>query len=195
VHEIAFLIGITGTPGVGKSTFAKRLARHIGAKIIEINDVVEEFKLFDKVDEEGSKIVNIRALSKKLKSIVGKLDKSCIVVGHLLPDLSLHTDICITLRYDPLKLAKRLEARNYSKDKIRENLVAECMDYCGEKIASSKNTGEHYEINSGSEKQKSMIEQYIKAVANGKRARTPKFMPIESFKDLEKLAKLGRYGI
>ncbi|MGC8496086.1 MAG: adenylate kinase family protein [Candidatus Micrarchaeia archaeon] len=195
MHEIAKVIGITGTPGVGKSTFAKRLARETNSKIVEINDVVEKYKLFNGIDKEGSKIANMRKLSAKLNSIVAKSKENCIVVGHLLPDLKLHIDICITLRYDPLKLAKRLEARNYPMAKIGENLVAECMDYCGEKIASGKNAKEHFEINSASERQKSTVINYTKKRLKGKRAKMPKFEKIDSFRALEKLAKMGKYGI
>jgi broad-specificity NMP kinase len=54
---------VTGTPGAGKSTFAKEaILRCFRIPImVELNDIVDEYKLYSKIDEMGSKVVKFGA--------------------------------------------------------------------------------------------------------------------------------------
>ncbi|MGC8538986.1 MAG: hypothetical protein ACP5MK_03920, partial [Candidatus Micrarchaeia archaeon] len=64
-------------------------------------------------------------------------------------------------------LLSRLEARNYPKWKISENIVAEGLDYCGEKASSVyKNV---YEVESEKEKS-SLIKGFAELDKKGKSA-------------------------
>ncbi|MEM0154565.1 MAG: AAA family ATPase [Methanothrix sp.] len=185
------LIGVTGTPGVGKSYFSKRLSNRlssagIAARVIEINDIVDSTKAYSGVDELGSRIVKLGMLRRSMKKAV-KSSAISIVVGHLLPETGLRPDICIVLRQDLGILKKRLEKRHYAKAKIRENLLAEAYDDIGTRMA--KKCGQMYEAETGKEREYLM--RYIVEVALGKRPKRPKSRNIDKFAELEKLILNG----
>jgi broad-specificity NMP kinase len=52
-------------------------------------------------------------------------------VGHLVPEIKIKYDMIIVLRIGLKLLVERLEERGYQKEKIRENIVSESIDYCG----------------------------------------------------------------
>ena len=128
----SYIIGVTGTPGVGKSYFAKKLAKKTKWVVIEINDVVKSRKTFSEVDENGALIADITALNKAVKKEINNIKgNGVIIVGHLLQELNIKLDAVVVLRKDIPTLKSRLEKRGYPKNKIRENLISEALDYCG----------------------------------------------------------------
>jgi adenylate kinase len=185
------LIGITGTPGVGKTYFSKLLEKKLKSfgitpKVIEINDVVLKAHAYNRTDKSGSKII----IRKKLRDGIKKEINSSgvtIVVGHLLPETDLHPDICIVLRQDLKTLAERLAQRHYSIEKIRENLLAEAYDDIGTKIM--RICKESYEVEKNSSRKS--ITLYICAIALGKKPAKPKHNSIDKFEELEKLILKG----
>jgi adenylate kinase len=191
------LIQVTGTPGSGKSSFAESLAKSTGARLIEANEIVEEQKLFSGIDETGSKIVKMRELCSAIKRKIGALEKergtgAVILVGHLVPDLDIKPDISIVIRVGLRELIGRLESRKYTKEKIRENLVSESVDYCGE-MAMEK-SGETYEVESGREKEE--VIAYIKSRLEGANPVPPIFREINKMHDLLDLVYDGnKYGL
>ena len=183
----ALLIGITGTPGVGKSYFSKRLGdklRSVGitAKIIEINDVVDSENAYDKIDDLGSRIIKPALLRRAMKKAVGQ-NGVCIAVGHLLPETGLRPDICIVLRQSLQVLEKRLEERRYAKAKIRENLLAEAYDDIGARVKGM--CSEIYEAETGRER--AYLMRYVAGFAVGKKLEKPSHRAIDKFSELEKL--------
>ena len=187
------LIGITGSPGAGKTFFAKELSAATGLRAIELNDIVKRCKLYKGKDSDGSLIVDIKALSLKTKELASK--DSCIIVGHLLPELSIKLNLAIVLRISLKKLLSRLMKRRYSMEKIRENIIAEALDYCGEKAVQKGISKEVYEINALSKSQRREIIEYAKAVKSGKICKKPKKRIFNEMKELEELARKGKYGI
>jgi adenylate kinase len=187
------LIAITGTPGVGKSTFSKKLASELGdSDLIEINDLVDKHELYSGKDEFGTKIVNLGKLNKILSGELGKRRKHVILVGHLAPELRLRYDIAIVLRCDLKKLVKRLERRDYPREKLAENIISEALDYCGLKIAQKSK--ETYEIETvGTQKD---IIAYTVAVSHGEKTEKPKQKRINKMEDLLMILKAGNeYGL
>jgi broad-specificity NMP kinase len=183
----ALLVGVTGTPGVGKSYFSKRLrdklsSAGIAAEIIEINDIVDSENAYGGTDEFGSRIIKPAVLKRSMKKAVGKKGV-CIVVGHLLPETGLKPNICIVLRQSLPVLERRLERRRYAKAKIRENLLAEAYDDIGVRIKGK--CGETYEAESDGEKKRLM--SYLVGVASGKKPKRPKSIDIDKFVELERL--------
>ncbi|MGC8729880.1 MAG: AAA family ATPase [Candidatus Micrarchaeia archaeon] len=160
------IIFITGTPGCGKTTFASEIRKSIPeARIIEINEIVKRFKLFSKIDNFGSKIVQIEKLSKKLNSIIDSEKKDFIVVvGHIAPELDIKPDVAFIIRISLKNLEKRLKKRNYPNEKIKENLISESIDYLGTKAkAKCKKV---YEIKTYNEKKLAI--KYLKSLSKGK---------------------------
>ncbi|HUY70224.1 MAG TPA: AAA family ATPase [Candidatus Baltobacteraceae bacterium] len=167
-------MAVTGTPGTGKSTFAKRLAsrlRSAGAQpaLIEINDLVHKHKLYSGKDKSGAKIVRIAPLNKMLAASIKKSDGVAVVVGHLVPELRINQKITVVTRLDLIALEKRLKARRYGIEKMRENLISEAVDYCG--ANSSRKGAEQYQVESTKEKDE--VIRYILGVAKGAKPKRP----------------------
>ena len=101
-------------------------------------------------------------------------------------------DIIIVLRAGLKQLVERLEAREYQKEKIRENIVSESIDYCG--IKSLERCKETYEIETESD-QKEMVD-YIINRASGSPAKPPEVKEISKFKDLmDLIAEGNKYSL
>ncbi len=121
-------IGVTGTPGSGKSYFARTFAKKLNAKLIEINDVAAKENLFIGKDIDGTRIVDIPRLKMVLGNIMKKHNR-IILVGHLLTELNLKLDYVVVIRIKLDVLKQRLTKRGYHIDKIRDNIIIEAMDY------------------------------------------------------------------
>lgn len=121
---------ITGSPATGKTTLAKDWCAKYGWHYICINDVVKEKKLYSKTDKDGAKIAKLAPLKKELNLQIKNSKNSVVIDGHLGCEVHLNIDKIIVLRLDPKELNKRLAARNYEDEKIRQNLAAEALDYC-----------------------------------------------------------------
>ena len=136
-------IFITGTPCTGKTTVSEVLSRKLNCKLIKINDLAIENDFVLGIDEDkGYKVIDIGALNEKVSEIIAGSDELTIFEGHL-AHLCSGADKVIVLRVHPEILRTRLEERNYSESKIRENLEAEALGVCtaeafdeyGDKIA------------------------------------------------------------
>ncbi len=106
---------LTGTPGAGKTTISGLLSN----KIISLSDYYEKFS--DGKGDDGEWIVNVNNLNSSIRDLEWE-----IAEGNFSHRLNV-IDKAIVLRCDPVVLAKRLKERNYSNQKIRENLEAEAM--------------------------------------------------------------------
>ncbi len=128
---------VTGTPGVGKTTVTKALAKLLNAELIDVNAVIKEKKLFEKKPgerklgerEKTVKTVKLAALKRVLERIL-KTKKNAVAESHLLCEMRLPCDAVIVLRCDPRVLDARLRARGYPLWKVRENVLCETLDYC-----------------------------------------------------------------
>ncbi len=62
-------VAVTGVPGTGKTILAKKIARKINAKLVRVNDLVKEKKLFNKTEKDGTRVVNLKKLERELEKI------------------------------------------------------------------------------------------------------------------------------
>ncbi|MCD6477047.1 MAG: adenylate kinase family protein [Candidatus Aenigmarchaeota archaeon] len=114
------IIAITGTPGTGKSSIAKDLAKKLNYKLIDLNDIIIKQKLYSGYDRKmRSYVVDIN----KIKNL--KFENNVIIEGHL--SHFLKVDKVIVLRCKPEELEKRLKRRKYSKEKIKQNVESELI--------------------------------------------------------------------
>ena len=122
---------VSGNPGTGKTTIAKRIAKKKKLEYVDVNELIKENKLYsyyNKKDE--SYVVDIKKLTKFLAKLIKK-NKNIILDSHLTHHINpKYVDLCIITKCDLRKLKKRLEKRKYSKEKIRTNLDCEIFDVC-----------------------------------------------------------------
>jgi adenylate kinase len=115
---------ITGNPGVGKHTIGKSVSKILNHKILDINKIALESKIYEKKDESNDVDV------KKLKNILkNNVNKKSIVVGHLAPYVLTKKQVtkAIILRKNPYHLIPVYKKRKYSTKKIAENLGSEIL--------------------------------------------------------------------
>ena len=122
-------LGITGTPGTGKTTIAKTLGAKKGWPVLELSKIIKNQGLWSHHDENRDTLVaDEEAVQQYVLQWVNKR-KNYIIEGHLLDTLPRHLfDKVVVLRCDQKDLIRRLEARNYPQSKIQENLQAEIME-------------------------------------------------------------------
>lgn len=145
---MAKVIAITGTPGSGKTTIANKLSKRIrNSVLIRVNEVVKEKGLFSSYSKDGARIVKMRELQKELEKRVRASKGTVILEGHLLCEMKIKGATAIVIREHLARLRPRLLKRGYSTAKIRDNLVSEAIDYCGERAA--RNYTRTFEIISG----------------------------------------------
>lgn len=112
-------ICITGTPGTGKTSVTEELE---GFNRIDLTEFIREKGLGqvrNEIEVETEKVVN--TLENEIKD-----EEDVVVEGHLSHHLP--ADLCIVLRCRPDVLKSRLSERDYSEQKIDENVQAEILD-------------------------------------------------------------------
>jgi len=121
----SFRLVITGNPGVGKHTTAFELKKILDMVLIDINDLAVQHHAFLQTP-------NLEIDSRKIAAIIeSKLGESqrTVIVGHLAPYVLKKEwiDLTIVLRRSPYTILSTLESRNYSVEKIRENVASEIL--------------------------------------------------------------------
>ena len=132
------VICVSGTPGTGKSTIAKKLSKLKNYRYVDVNKIIDSENLKEGYDrEKRCFIIDVKKLNNVLVKLIkglnkSKLEKGIIIDSHLSHYLSpKYVDLCIITKCSNLKkLEARLKKRNYIKSKIRENLDSEIFDIC-----------------------------------------------------------------
>jgi adenylate kinase len=122
-------LAITGNPGVGKHTSTKFLCEKLrGLKIIDINKIIIDNNAFLLNDDLYGKEVDIK---KTLKLIRDELKKGgdIVIIGHLVPYVLKPDgiDLVVVMRRSPYEIIKTFADREYSPEKIRENVASEIL--------------------------------------------------------------------
>ncbi|MEM2185709.1 MAG: adenylate kinase family protein [Thermofilaceae archaeon] len=124
------IILIGGTPGVGKTTVAKRVAESIGGKYINVAELAVGEGLVVSYDaERGAYIIDDARVRERLRQVAR--ERLIIVDTHVasaVPQEELY--VAVILRLDPRELEVRLRSRGYPEWKVLENVQAEVLDAC-----------------------------------------------------------------
>lgn len=125
------LIAISGSPAVGKSILAKRLATKLKFSRLDLHNYYKKISSGYNRSQQCYDI-DIHKFKKLVQEKVNRSKRGLIIdshISHLLPGRMV--DLCIVLICSDLKkLYARLKKRKYSKQKIRENLDAEIFQIC-----------------------------------------------------------------
>ena len=122
-------LAITGNPGVGKHTSTKFLCEKLGGlKIIDINKIIIDNNAFLLNDEEYGKEVDIKKTLKLMRYEL-KNGGDLVIIGHLVPYVLKPDgiDLVVVMRRSPYEIIKTFEDREYSPEKIRENIASEIL--------------------------------------------------------------------
>jgi adenylate kinase len=127
------VIIVSGTPGTGKTVFAKTLANEIGAQYVSLANYVAEHRLYSGVDRRRkTRIIDVPKTRAKIFKLVDIASLPLIIETHhpegIIPNNA--TRIVFVLRCDPAVLTRRLREKKWSQEKIKENVMAEILDYC-----------------------------------------------------------------
>ncbi|MDD3421631.1 MAG: adenylate kinase family protein [Methanocellales archaeon] len=118
-------VGITGTPGTGKSAVCEILQKYY--PVIDLNQLIEEKKFYTEKDRERNTLVaDTDALVKYVLNYSKGVKQTAIFEGHLAHYLPL--DLVIVLRASPSELRRRLSKKGFDEAKIKENVEAEALD-------------------------------------------------------------------
>ena len=122
---------VSGIPGTGKTTVAKKIANEKDYIYVDVKEVIKKHNLSEGYDKaRDTEIIDIDRLNKALIEII-ETERNVVIDSHLSHYLpKKYVDKCIITKCDLKELKKRLAKRGYSKEKIRENLDAEIFDTC-----------------------------------------------------------------
>jgi adenylate kinase len=134
------IICITGVPGVGKSTIAKKLAEQIGAVLIDIYDFAIKSNLYEEYDEaEQTYIIDENKLFQEIDNYIKKLNSKYIIIEGNFAHLYDKCDLYIVIKSDPNILYERLsKERNYPYNKIFTNIWAMNLEVIEDELEEMK---------------------------------------------------------
>jgi adenylate kinase len=112
------MIGITGTPGTGKTAVAAELERR-GHRVVRLTDTVRPY-IIEEDRCRDTLVVDVDRWVEEFEPVDGIVEGH---LAHLLP-----CDLVIVLRCRPDVLRRRLGPRNYTPEKVAENVEAEALD-------------------------------------------------------------------
>ena len=144
---------ITGTPGTGKTTLAKKIAKKLNFLYLDVNDFIFRNKLSEGYDNKRrTNIIDVKKLNnfliKEIKTIKKntlnqksskkiqlknkiKKNEGIIIDSHLSHYLpKKYADLCIVAKCDIKELNIRLKKKRFNQSKIKENIQAEIFDIC-----------------------------------------------------------------
>jgi adenylate kinase len=139
---------ISGTPGTGKTTLAKELAKRINYEFIDVGELAISEHMYVKVDPtRNTKIIDEPKLSKRLGEEIIANDGKVVASSHYAEIVNpKQVEKVIVLRTHPDELRRRLGQRGWSMEKIQENLEAEIIGVCSSNALSRYGKERVYEI-------------------------------------------------
>ena len=133
------VLALTGTPGTGKTTLAKALAKS-GWSVLHLNNLLPKTEKAQ-VDEQTVEVEPAQLARLAEAALAEQRDRTTrqpegetghgaaptVIEGHLAHELGLAEHILV-LRCHPQTLAERLVARGYNQAKVAANCEAEDLD-------------------------------------------------------------------
>jgi len=183
---------VTGTPGTGKTTFSKALAKSIGAGYLNLTQYVSQNKLYARIDPtRHTKVVNVARTRNSLrKALAGK--RGSLVVDSHIPEGIVPRQLVrrvFVLRCHPKVLESRLRAKNWKPNKIRENVLSEILDSCLTSAVRYYGWRKVVQLNTSS----GSMRRFIASAQRSLRGKLKRRARFDWLKELDKQGLLDRY--
>ena len=128
------VILITGTPCVGKTAVAKKLAEQLNAIYINLTELALKHNLILCEDKKRhTTVVDERKMKAKISDIIETAGKTYVVIdGHYASAVTPKEKVthAFVLRRNPIQLREFMEKCGFKNQKLWENLASEILDVC-----------------------------------------------------------------
>jgi adenylate kinase len=129
------IIIVAGTPGTGKSTVARALAKRYGMCYLNVSEFAISRRLYTDYDEESrSYVIDEERLVEELNGYLSSRD---YVVETIYPSLVRRADKVLVLRRHPKELWEELTRRGWPLAKVAENVEAEVLGVVSQEARES----------------------------------------------------------
>lgn len=176
---------VTGTPGTGKTTVSRLLAKAVHAKYVNPEILLPRKGIDYTYDERRkTRIVSIRRLRSSLASLAGRTDRGLIIDSHIAFKITSSPKLqrVIVLRCNPAVLERRLKRKHWSKRKISENVLAEILDICLWNAVQNYGWRRISEIDTTDKRPSRVLQLAIRALKERKVRKQPKARWLSSLK-------------
>jgi len=167
-------IFVTGTPGTGKTAVSRALAKAIHARYVNPAELLNRKHRKLKYDRKRrTKIVSPRTLRNAVALQAKRIDQGLVIDSHIIFELpsSIRIKRAFVLRCRPDSLEERLKHKHWTKQKIRENSLAEILDICLWDAVENYGRRKVSEIDTTEMGPSAVVELALRQL-NGRRART-----------------------
>mgnify|MGYP000111885259 CR=1 FL=1 len=185
------ILFITGTPGTGKSTVARKVAELLGARVLDVGALAVERGLVRRyIESLGAYEVDVERVREAVRRECER-GGLLVVEGHVAdaipPEL---VEVAIVLRLDPVELERRLRERRYPEEKVLANVQCEILDTC--LVESISNFGEEkvFEIDSTGKSVEEIAEEILEIF---ERREGPRPGSVDWMSSLERRGLLDKY--
>ena len=124
---------VTGTPGVGKTTLAKKLAEKLNAEYVNLTELSEKANLAKAKDKiRGTNIIDEAKMHREIKTMIEKSQTDLVIDGHYAAAVTpkAYVTHIFVLRRNPVELRRVMRQLGFNAAKQEENLAAEILDVC-----------------------------------------------------------------
>lgn len=163
---------LTGTPGTGKTTVARKLREALGGDYLEVGKAVRQEGLNLGFDiERGTLIADIDGLEALVVNRLRRGEGRVLIDTHLPIKIPKRmVEMVVVLRCHPKTLMRRLKRKGYSERKILENAEAEAIDFCLSEFVEIYGRDKLHEIDTTRKKPGRVVEE-IRSVLEGRAPR------------------------
>jgi len=161
------------------------LARETEAVYLSLGEYVLEHRLFAGFDRKRTtRIVDVNRARKRIRTITQSIQTPLIIDTHhpegIVPDrVASHIFV---LRCDPRILIRRLQRKKWSREKIRENVMGEILDYCYINARSNYAKSKVVQLDTSSSNPKQTVKAALRILSGAK----PAILRVDWLRVLEK---------